>query len=99
MPDIFERVLLFKQSPIFSEVKTEDLRAVAQELQEEYFLAGERIFDINEHSDHMYILVTGRVGISRRCAPFTVSGALMLGPCAGVLASLSRLLIDCAGKK
>ena len=80
MPDIFERVLLFKRSPMFSEVKTEDLRAVAQELQEEVFLAGERVFDINEHSDHMYILVTGRVGISINPDPSVKEFVAELGP-------------------
>lgn len=64
MPDLFERILLLKQSPMFSEVSTEDLRIVAQMLEEESYFTGDRIFDINEHGDSMYILQSGVIGIS-----------------------------------
>lgn len=93
MPDIFERVLLFKQSRIFSEVKTEDLRALVQELEEEFFLAGERVFDINEHSDRMYILVSGRVGISINPAPSVKKfiAELEPGECFGEMSMLDDM--------
>ncbi len=64
MPDLFERILLLKQSTMFSEVPTEDLRVVAKMLDEENYFAGDRVFDINEFGDHMYILQSGRIGIS-----------------------------------
>lgn len=64
MSDIFERVLLLKKSPIFSAVNTEDLRVVAQTMEEEVYFKGDRVFDINDQGDHMYILLNGRVGIS-----------------------------------
>ena len=64
MSDLFESILLLKQSPVFSEVSTEDLRVVAQMLEEENYFAGDRIFDIKEFGDQMYILQSGRIGIS-----------------------------------
>ena len=64
MPDLFERILLLKQSTMFSEVPTEDLRVVAKMLDEENYFAGDRVFDINEFGEHMYILQSGRIGIS-----------------------------------
>lgn len=64
MSDLFERIILLKQTPIFSEVSTEDLRVVAHELEEEVCFAGERVFDLNDPSDRMYIIEYGRIGIS-----------------------------------
>lgn len=64
MSDLFERIILLKQTPIFSEVPTEDLRVVAHELEEEVCFSGERVFDINDPSDRMYIILSGRIGIS-----------------------------------
>ena len=64
MPDLFERLLLLKQSPIFSMVNTDDLRLVAQALEKQQFFKGDRIFEINDQGDHLYILVSGTVGIS-----------------------------------
>jgi CRP/FNR family cyclic AMP-dependent transcriptional regulator len=64
MADLFERVLLLKKAPFFSEVDTDDLRFVAQALEEESYSAGERVFDINDRGDHMYVIVSGRIGIS-----------------------------------
>ena len=49
---------------MFSEVPTEDLRVVAKMLDEENYFAGDRVFDINEFGEHMYILQSGRIGIS-----------------------------------
>ena len=93
MSDLFERVLLLKQSPMFSEVSTEDLRIVAQMLEEENYFAGDRIFDVNEHGDHMYILQSGRVGISLNPDPtikeFVVE--LGLGECFGEMNLLDEL--------
>ena len=64
MSDLFERIMLLKRSPVFAEVKTEDLRAVAQSLEEEQYFSGDRVFDINEYGDRMYIVQSGRIGIS-----------------------------------
>ena len=64
MSDLFERILLLKNSSAFSQVKTEDLKEVAQSLEEETYFTGERVFDINEYGDCMYILQKGKIGIS-----------------------------------
>ena len=63
MPEFLERILLLKQSTVFSEVSSADLRIVAQMLEEEIYFTGDRVFDVNEHGDHMYILQSGRIGI------------------------------------
>ena len=64
MSDLFERILLLKNAPAFNQVKTEDLKVVAQSLEEETYFAGERVFDIDENGDCMYILLKGKIGIS-----------------------------------
>jgi len=69
MSDLFERILLLKQAPIFLKVSTEDLRVVAHELEEEACFIGERVFDINDPSDRMYIIEYGKIGISLETNP------------------------------
>ncbi|MDP1682445.1 MAG: cyclic nucleotide-binding domain-containing protein [Burkholderiales bacterium] len=64
MADLFERVLMLKQTPTFAGVSTEDLRVIAQELVEEAYFAGERVFDIDDPSEQFYIVQAGEVGIS-----------------------------------
>lgn len=64
MSDEFDQILLLKKSELFSEVVTEDLRVVARELVEEPCFKGERVFDIGDPSDKMYIIESGRIGIS-----------------------------------
>ncbi|HEC27741.1 MAG TPA: cyclic nucleotide-binding domain-containing protein [Gammaproteobacteria bacterium] len=93
MPDLFERILLLKQSPMFSEVSTEDLRIVAQMLEEESYFAGDRIFDINEHGDCMYILQSGVIGISLNPDPTIKEFVAELGPgeCFGEMNLLDEL--------
>ena len=62
--DIFDRILLLKNSPVFEQTPTEDLRYVAQAMEVEDYLENERIFDVGENGDHMYVIESGRVGIS-----------------------------------
>jgi CRP/FNR family cyclic AMP-dependent transcriptional regulator len=64
MPDLFDRILLLKRSPVFSHVATEDLRHVAQALEVEHYFPGDLVFEINAQGDHLYLLVSGRVGIT-----------------------------------
>jgi CRP-like cAMP-binding protein len=45
-------------------VATEDLRMVAGSLEQVHFYSGDRIFEINDQGDHLYLLVSGSVGIS-----------------------------------
>jgi CRP-like cAMP-binding protein len=60
----FESILLLKKSSIFSDVNTEDLTVVARALEGEAFFEGDRIFEIDDHGDYMYILLNGKIGIS-----------------------------------
>ena len=64
MADLFDRILFLKECSIFSKVTTDDLRHVAQALEEDVFFAGERAFDINDRGDHLYIVTEGKIGIS-----------------------------------
>lgn len=68
-PEIFDRILMLKKSPVFSSVTTEDLYVVAQELVEAHYMPSERVFDINEQGDHMYVIKSGKVGISIESSP------------------------------
>lgn len=79
MADLFDRVLMLKKSPIFSHVDTDSLRLVAQELVEEMYFAGDRVFDIGEEGDHVYIVESGKVGISIRPDPATKEFIATLG--------------------
>lgn len=78
---------------MFSEVSTEDLRVVAQMLEEESYFTGDRIFDINEHGDHMYILQSGKIGISLSQDPTIKEFVVELGPgeCFGEMNMLDEL--------
>lgn len=80
MSDLFKRLLLLKQSPIFSMVATEDLRMVAGSLEQEHFYSGDRIFEINDQGDHLYLLVSGSVGISIDPDPNSRNFIATLGP-------------------
>ncbi len=93
MSDLFERILLLKSSPIFREVATEDLRMVAQSLDEELYLSGERVFDIGQQGDHMYIVQSGRVGISLHADPSVRQFVAHIGPgeCFGEMNLLDEL--------
>ena len=64
MLDLFNRLILLKQSPMFSMVATDDLRLVAQALEKQQYFSGDHVFEINEQGDHLYLLVSGKVGIS-----------------------------------
>lgn len=80
MADLFERVMLLKQSPVFDQLNTEDLRAVARNLEQENYFRGDRVFDLGEHGDRMYILRSGRVGISLQAAASSGPFVAELGP-------------------
>ena len=80
MNDLFERVLLLKKVPMFAEVNTSDLRFVVQNLEEEWYFAGERVFDIHDQGDHMYFVMEGEVGISTDADPRRREYVKTLGP-------------------
>jgi len=80
MNNFFERMLILKKTSLFSEVATEDLRVVVQELGETVCFAGERVFDVNDPSDRMYILESGKVGISIHHDPLVKDFISILEP-------------------
>ena len=101
MPDLFDRLLLLKQSPIFSEVATDDLRLVARMLEEQQFFAGDLVFRIGEQGSRLYIVVSGKVGISLDAATPAGNFIATLGPgeCFGemnLLDDLPRSATACA---
>lgn len=63
MEKFFDRLLMLKHSRVFASVPLEDLRVVADELQDEAYVAGEEIFCRGDIADRMYIVQTGRVAI------------------------------------
>lgn len=93
MPDLFDRLILLKKSPIFSMVMTDDLRVVAQAMEKQEYFAGERIFEIGDQGDHLYIIVSGKVGISLESKPSSNSyiATLSSGDCFGEMNLLDDL--------
>ena len=85
MADFFERIVILKRAPIFAEVATDDLRVVVEEMQEDAYFKGERVFDIGDPSDRMYIVLTGKIGISLHQDPNIADfvSALEAGECFG----------------
>ena len=80
MSDLFKRLLLLKRSQIFSMVPTEDLRRVAGSLEEVQLFRGDRIFEINDQGDHLYLMVSGKVGISIEPKPGSSNLIASFGP-------------------
>ena len=80
MADLFDRILFLKESGIFSKVTTDDLRYIAQALEEDVFFAGERVFDINDQGDHLYIIIEGKIGISIDPDPAKKEYVAFIGP-------------------
>lgn len=64
MPDLYQKILLLKNSDIFSGVNTDDLKLVADVLEQESFFAGDRVFNKNDFGDDMYIILNGKIGIA-----------------------------------
>lgn len=80
MDRYFERLLLLKKTGTFADVVTDDLGVVVAELGEEAFSAGERVFDIGDPSDRMYLVETGMLGISLADDPRVEDFVSVLGP-------------------
>jgi CRP-like cAMP-binding protein len=90
MADFFDRIVILKSTSTFSEVSTDDLRVVAEEMQEQAYFPGEHVFEINDPSDRMYILLTGKIGISIHRDPKVRDFWTELGPgeCFGEMGSI-----------
>ena len=93
MAGLLELVLLLKKSPMFQAVDTQDLRLVARAVEEQEFFAGDRVFDINHRGDCMYIIVSGKVGISIDPDPHKKQfiAEISTGECLGEMGMLDNL--------
>ena len=80
MLDLFDRILLLKYGQVFSQVSTDNLKVVANELVIEDFMKNERVFDQHDYSDKMYIIGKGKVGISFEEDPEAKVFFTTLGP-------------------
>ena len=80
MADLFDRLMMLKKSPVFSMVATDDLRMVAQALVLQEYFKGDRVFEINQQGDYLYLLVSGRVGITIEKDPSSTNYIATLGP-------------------
>ena len=80
MHDLFDRLMLLKRSPMFSMVSTDDLRVVAQALEMQEYFRGDRVFEVNQQGDYLYLLVSGRIGISIEQDPSSREFIATLGP-------------------
>ncbi len=64
MQAIVEHILLLKRVHFFELLRTDQLHLIAPILEPAAWLAGERVFDKGESGSEMYIIVSGRIGIS-----------------------------------
>lgn len=78
MTEIFERIILLKNSNIFSEINTEDLLHLTNALEDEFYTSGDRVFDINDRGDRLYIIQTGLVGITTDDNPLSQNFVIKL---------------------
>lgn len=93
MIDLIDRLVLLKESAIFSRVLTDDLRRIAELMDEQRYFSGERVFDIDEQGDYLYILVSGKIGISieRQTSADKLIDTLTPGDCLGEMNLLDEL--------
>ena len=74
-------------------VKTNEKRQVAQAREKQEYFDGEGIFEIGDQGDHLYIIVSGKVGISLESKPSSKSyiATLSSGDCFGEMNLLDDL--------
>jgi len=90
---LFDRILLLKRVPFFALLRTDQLRHIAPVLEPAGWAAGERVFDKGDVSDCMYILLSGRVGITLHDDPESTDYVVQLaqGDCFGDMGLLDDL--------
>jgi CRP-like cAMP-binding protein len=64
MSQLFERVLLLTKVPLFAYLRTDQLSRLAPLLEPVAWPKGVRVFDMGDMGLEMYILTSGRIGIS-----------------------------------
>ena len=65
MPSTLEKVLVLKSAPLFSRVPAEDLASLARMAESRIIAPGQRIVAEGEPGDELYLLVHGRVAVTR----------------------------------
>jgi CRP-like cAMP-binding protein len=93
MADFFDRIVILKCTPIFAQVATDDLCVVLEEMLEETYVKGERVFEIRDPSDRMYVVLTGKIGISINPDPKVEDyvGVVEEGGCFGEMGPLDGM--------
>ncbi len=56
---------MLKKIPFFAELSVEDLEAIGQKVQMQYFGAGQVIFEQGDYGEEMYIIKQGQVQVFR----------------------------------
>lgn len=65
MLSIVEKVIFLQEVNIFSETTTENLGYIASITEEKFFEPDQNIFKENQYADSMYIIVSGKVLLTR----------------------------------
>jgi CRP/FNR family transcriptional regulator/CRP/FNR family cyclic AMP-dependent transcriptional regulator len=91
--DLFERIILLKQSTVFSSVRTDDLRVLAPVLQAQTYVAGDSVFHRGEVGEYMYLIESGVIGIhlTEPGREAVEIGRLERGECFGEMGLLDEL--------
>ena len=69
MLSAIEKVIFLKEVPFFRGMTVEQLRVLANVSDEEFFLAGARLFNEGDPGGVLYVVVSGRAGIEQQKRP------------------------------
>lgn len=76
---LFERIVLLKAVPFFELLRTEQLRNLAAVLEPVAWMVGDIVFERDEPGDVMYVIVSGKIGISLSRPPCYEDFVVTLG--------------------
>jgi CRP-like cAMP-binding protein len=91
MVDLYQRIAFLKGTAIFSQVNTDDLRLVADVLEEERKFQGDIVFEINDQGDYMYMVLEGEIGISLDLREKSFVATMKKGECFGEMNLIDEL--------
>ena len=74
MYSTLEKVLLLRNAPLFERVAGEDLAPLARVAEPETFAKGDTIFRTGDHGDSLYVVIRGKVVVSRDERPIAHLG-------------------------
>lgn len=63
-PSYYEQILLLKKVPLFSMLRTDQLRHLVAILEPVSWIRGETVFEQGDPADSMYLIMSGKIGIS-----------------------------------